>query len=199
MQDQVIPILLGFVLTTLIGGLFASYLQQRSWQHQKASEVCESFSALLDKRWYRMDRLLSAIWRYSEGRPIVGTLESRLAAYDEVLLEWNDQLNGRLATIGAYFGGDVRYFVDDFAYKAFKDAGAELEELYRRAVSGERLDADALKSAKSKVKALNSVVYDLSEVLMIRLRAGRVGRSAPGVPGEPRVRKILRKYKSRSR
>lgn len=68
MWDKTVPILLGFVLTTMIGGLFASFLQQRSWRHQnevrlheedhkRASEVCRSLAGLVDKRWYRMQRL----------------------------------------------------------------------------------------------------------------------------------------------
>ncbi len=41
MWDQALPILLGFVLTTIIGGLFASFLQQRSWQHQNELRLHE--------------------------------------------------------------------------------------------------------------------------------------------------------------
>ena len=55
MWDNVLPILLGFVLTTLIGGVFASFLQQQSWRYQnaarlreeerqKASDVCQRIS-----------------------------------------------------------------------------------------------------------------------------------------------------------
>ena len=69
MWDNVLPILLGFVLTTVIGGLFASVLQQRSWRYQnaarlreeerqKASDVCQKISSLVDKRLYRMQRML---------------------------------------------------------------------------------------------------------------------------------------------
>jgi hypothetical protein len=39
--NQALPILLGFVLTTIIGGLFASLLQQRSWRHQNESRLRE--------------------------------------------------------------------------------------------------------------------------------------------------------------
>ncbi len=41
MWDNVVPILLGFVLTTVIGGLFASLLQQRSWRYQNAARLRE--------------------------------------------------------------------------------------------------------------------------------------------------------------
>jgi len=62
--QQVVSILLGFLLTTIVGGIFASFLQQRSWRYQnrsklyeedrqRASDACTSLSSLIDKRCYR--------------------------------------------------------------------------------------------------------------------------------------------------
>src|SRR5439155_24505505 len=98
MWDQALPILLGFVLTTIIGGLFASFLQQRSWRHQnelrlreedvdRASGVCRSLSALVDKRWYRMQRLLWATLAHRKGQLARDVLDARLRDYDQVLLD----------------------------------------------------------------------------------------------------------------
>ncbi len=55
---QVVSIAIGFVLTTLVGGWWASRLQERSWDRQnrlrleeeereRAAEVCRELSALL--------------------------------------------------------------------------------------------------------------------------------------------------------
>jgi hypothetical protein len=51
----------GFLLTTVLGGLLGTYLQERSWSHQnearlqeaelrRAEAVCQPVSGLLDKR-----------------------------------------------------------------------------------------------------------------------------------------------------
>jgi len=195
-SDQVLSIVLGFVLTTLIGGAFASYLQQRSWQHQKASDISESVAALVDKRWYRMQRLLSAIVARNDGRPLGDLLEKRLADYDAVLMEWNDQLNSRLATVGAYFGDDVRHYLDTVVNEDFRDTGEALESLYRVVIAGERLDSGAVQATTAKVQRLNNLAYNLSFVVMVRLREGRIGRRAPDVRGERYVKAVLRKSKA---
>src|SRR5262245_45019156 len=153
MWENLVPIVLGFVLTTVIGGLFASFLQHRSWQyqnasrlreeeHQKASEVCQRITGLVDKRLYRMERLLWAVTGRADGRVTVEVVNGRLREYDKVLLEWNDQLNARLAVVGAYFGKDVRDFLDHVVYEAFKKTGRRIEDLYRQVVDSDatRLD-----------------------------------------------------------
>lgn len=198
MWDNVVPILLGFVLTTVIGGLFASLLQQRSWRYQnaarlreeerqKASDVCQRVSSLVDKRLYRMQRLLSAVTGRAAGHVTADTVSDRLRAYDEVLLEWNDQLNARLAVVGAYFGKDVRDFLDRVVYEAFKEAGQRIEDLHRQvaAAGGEvRLDDDAVERARAALARLNHLAYRLGVTMMVRVREERVGSAAPGVLGE---------------
>jgi hypothetical protein len=201
--DQTLPILLGFVLTTIIGGLFASLLQQRSWSHQnelrlreedltRAGNVCQTLSALVDKRWYRMQRLLFGIVGRAEGTVTREVLEARLSEYDQVLFEWNDELNARLAIVGAYFGRDLRDFLDRVVYEEFKDAGQQLEALYHAVASGNGtgLEPDATAPARTKLDTLNNVAYQLSFAMMIRIREGKVGRRAPAVIGETAISEI---------
>src|SRR5262249_54672906 len=113
------------------------------------------------------------------------------------LMEWNDELNGRLAIIGAYFGDDVRSFVHGVVYEEFKNAGKRLEELLR-SITGSadaNLDDAAARAAQAHIDRLDILTYDLSFVMMVRLREGRVGRSAPDVLGEEHVRTILTKWR----
>jgi hypothetical protein len=89
------------------------FLQLRSWRYQKrralreeerqkASDVCQRISSLVDKRLYRLQRLLWAIVGCANGRMTAEAIDDRLHEYDEVLYEWNDELNARLAVVGAY-------------------------------------------------------------------------------------------------
>jgi hypothetical protein len=72
------PILLGFLLTTVLGGFLGVYLQQRSWAHRfkverataerdRAVQVFEETSRLLDRRLYRMRRLAWTLKRSTTG------------------------------------------------------------------------------------------------------------------------------------
>lgn len=197
MWDNVLPTLLGFVLTTVIGGLFASYLQQRSWRYQnaarlreeerrKASDVCQRITGLVDKRLYRMERLLSAVVDHASDHVTSDALNDRFHEYDEVLFEWNDQLNARLAVVGAYFGEDVRKFLKEVVYEAFTNAGQHLEILYREVSSAASMGLNdcAVGGAEAEIKRLNHFAYQLGVTMMVRVREERVGSTAPGAAGE---------------
>jgi hypothetical protein len=58
-METLVPLVVGFVLTTVLGGLLGTYLQWRTWDHQnetrlreeelrRAGAVCQPVSGLLD-------------------------------------------------------------------------------------------------------------------------------------------------------
>jgi hypothetical protein len=189
MDPEIVRLLVGFVLTTVLGGVLGSYLQQRSWKHQnevhlkeeglkQAKAVCESVSRLLDKRLYRMLRLYYACDGYAQGSISKEVLEQRLRDYDNVLYEWNDGLNLNLALIGTYFGKSAREYLDFNIYERFKAAGSSLEQAYR-AVSQESHANFPFDELHSQLDQLNDKVYRLGVFMMTQLREGQVGGSAP--------------------
>src|SRR5215469_5497440 len=108
LANEIIPLVVGFVLTTVLGGLLGSWLQQRTWNRQnevqlrqdelrRADDVCHSVSTLLDKRLYRMRRLYFALASDPELPERSDRVETCLKEYDAVLYEWNDSLNLNLA------------------------------------------------------------------------------------------------------
>jgi hypothetical protein len=141
MSETLLAVILGFLLTTVVGGFLGYSLQQRSWSHQhrvqaaadrreKATQLFDELSRLLDKRLYRMRRLY---WSLLGDRP-GGTSEesrARMATYVEILYEWNDSVNRNLALLQSYFGHGLRAHLDDVIGAKFRDLGAELEQLYR--------------------------------------------------------------------
>jgi len=178
----------GFVLTTVLGGLLGSWLQQRSWDHQNASrlieeeqrradQVCQQLSQLLDKRLYRMLRLYYAVHPTPDRELSQEILEQRLAAYDAALFEWNDRLNLNLAQVGTYFGEPARDWLAHEIYESFQDAGGRLEAAYRGVRAGRAPDGAA--DLQRDLNALNDQVYRLGVFMMTQLRGGHVGRDAP--------------------
>ncbi len=105
-MDELIPLIVGFLLTTVLGGVLGMFLQQRAWKHQnearlseeefrRADAIAEAISQLLDKRLYRMLRLFYALRRLGrdEGSPEI--VEQRLGDYNAVLYEWNEKSQSR--------------------------------------------------------------------------------------------------------
>src|SRR5262249_24074915 len=135
----------------------------------------------------RMQRLLWAVIGHAGGHVTLDVLNNRLRDYDKVLLEWNDQLNARLAVVGAYFGKDVRDFLDQVVYEAFKKAGQRIEDLHHRVVDSDAerlLDDRTIDDVNAEMARLNHLAYQLGLTMMVRVREQRIGSSAPGVLGE---------------
>jgi hypothetical protein len=195
-------IALGFVLTTIVGGGWAAILQSASWrkQHQRqqrdetlrrSADVCSQISGLLDKRWYRMYRLYFAIRRAyedEENQRARDNFENSLAEYNEILREWNDHLNANLALVYTYFGHKAR---KDLAtiYEEFSAIGGELDRAGRAVLQHqkptetfsnlEREFGGSQEPATGHSGELSDRVYQFVKNVMIQLREGQVGESAP--------------------
>jgi len=199
MDPAIVNLFLGFLLTTVLGGVLGSYLQQRAWNHQneahlkeeelkRSGEVCESISQLLDKRLYRMRRLYFACQGYAQGILAKEVLERRLQDYDEVLYEWNDKLKLNLALIGTYFGKLAHAYLN-LVYQSFKDTGSQLEEAYRTA-NQQPNTPFGFSDLLHPLDQLNQQVYGLGAFMMTQLRGGQVGRRAPEpLPASPSLLK----------
>lgn len=186
--DELIPLIVGFLLTTVLGGVLGTFLQQRAWKHQnearlseeefrRADAIAEAISQLLDKRLYRMLRLFYALRRLSRDEGSLEIVEQRLGDYNAVLYEWNDRINLNLALIGTYFGESARAWLDDNIYETFQRVGSAIEDQYRAAIRHEQIEIpDAL---ETELLALNDQLYRLGVFTSTQLRAGCVGRRAP--------------------
>lgn len=192
-MDNTIGIVLGFALTTVAGGWWASYLQQRAWKRQnevrllegaidQARDACQSITSLLDRRLYRMQRLMWAATSQDPDGLDEAELERRRQDYISVLFEWNDHLNTNLSMIGTYFGGIARDALDQL-YEDFRRVGAEVEVLVRAARIGETTtDRAATLASEFEGRhsgSLNDRVYQFGLRVMSQLCEGQVGQAAP--------------------
>jgi hypothetical protein len=187
-MESIVGIVIGFALTTLVGGWWAARLQERSWDRQndvrlreaeseRASAVCQELMGLLDRRLYRMQRLLWAAAAAAD----TSELERRRQEYTDVLFAWNDHLNTNLSLVGTFFGDEARAYLDGL-YENFAGVGQRVEAVVRAARSGEgttgRAQQIALEFEGREAGSLNDRVYQFGLMLMGQLRDGRVGRYA---------------------
>jgi peptidoglycan hydrolase-like protein with peptidoglycan-binding domain len=188
MGQQLLLLVVGFVLTSVLGALLGYFLQNRTWAHQhdvqrrdeerqQSLKAFEEISLLLDRRLYRMRRLYWAARRTAQGADDKTRLTSARDDYREVLAEWNDKLNRTLALAETYFGSHTRTQLEE-VYDEFVVTGRGLEEIVKmaQAAEAERID---LPRFGYRLSRLSHRVYELN-VRMLRLLADeRIGRSAP--------------------
>lgn len=181
MGDQIILLLAGFILTTVLGGILGYLLQNRSWEHQNnvrlleaelqaSLKVFEETSRLMDKRLYSMRMLF---WRLNDVNSDQETIEKYMELYRAVLYEWNENLNRNLALIQCYFVPELRDQMDFYIYEEFKSIGVLLEEGYRKRISGQLL-AD-FSDVEAKVNALSFVAYKFNIRMIEAIQQNKVG------------------------
>jgi hypothetical protein len=182
MGDQVLLLLLGFMLTTVAGGLLGYVFQRRAWSHQfqaqrrsaerdAATSALNELSSLLDKRRYRM---LLVYWRLDWEDAL--ELDRSIASYREVLEEWNDGLNRRLALVATHFGSDLKHELD-ILYEEYREAGGLLEQAIRERRAGSTA-ADRTALAE-RLERLNLRNYRFTEAGLAAIVVGRVGNDLP--------------------
>src|SRR5204863_5791423 len=134
MTKTLVPVFVGFLLTTVLGGVLGYIFQQRGWNHQykvqlqrqereRAVAIFEEVSRLMDRRLYRLKLLY---WSLPAGRAD-GTrsplAEPRMDDYRQVLYEWNDSINRNLALVQQYFGEAMHKRLDNVIGSAFVSLG----------------------------------------------------------------------------
>ena len=185
MAEQLIILTVGFILTSVIGGLLAYFFQNRSWKYQNTEKLAESerstatvvyedISKLLDKRLYRMRQLY---WKLDDLNLEPEVLEKYMNDYRDILYEWNDRLNRNLALTQAYFGDEIRTVLEHTIFEEFKRIGVLLEQSYLQKkknsniVNSEQISKDLAK--------LSNTIYLINLRMIELIQNGKVGVFKP--------------------
>jgi hypothetical protein len=167
--DQVLLLILGFVLTTVVGGVLGYYYQRRTWDANRresertaAGSVFDEISRAMDERLYRMRLVYWSLKQRDEDRILAA-----MAEYRGALIKWNDNLNRNLALAFRYFGRDVWAFLSGVLYEEFAIIGRHLEDRYRHRGDKDRPPDDAarLYVTGRRMQALSNDIYDLNRFI----------------------------------
>ena len=179
MADQVVLLVLGFVLTSVIGGVLGYYFQRRTWdanrreaERSAAAAVFDDISRRMDERLYRMRLLYWSLRAGDEDR-----IAAAIAEYRATLVKWNDNLNRNLALVQRYFGREVWAFLSSVLYEEFAIIGRHLEGWYRR-----RRDRDLGSDEEAqlfvtgrRLQALGNDIFELNRLMIAMIQRGGVG------------------------
>jgi hypothetical protein len=191
MADQVVLLVVGFVLTTVVGGVLGYYFQRRTWDANRresertaAADVFDAISRAMDERLYRMRLVYWGLKGGDEDR-----ISAAMNEYRAALVKWNDNLNRNLALVQRYFGREVWVFLSEVVYEEFAIIGRHLEGAYRG--RGERQLGSAEEARFSvtgrRLQALSNDIFELNRLMIAMVQRGRVGLYLDEAKdGEPR-------------
>lgn len=177
---EVTPVAVGFILTTLLGGLLGHHLQNRSWRFQRqeslrelhqaeATKIFDEVSCLLDQRLYRMSLVRWALERHPLDTKL---LDARWAMYRRSVFKWNDKVNRNRALVARYFGDDASQRFELSIGEGFVEYGRELEKCYREQRSPTPEEKGVIQSLSER---MTSAIWNFDNDLVERIRDGRVG------------------------
>ena len=160
--QELVLLLLGFVLTTIIGGAVGARFQERSWTHEHLVQVCETardtrntgvakLSDLMDKRLLKMRQLA---WKLERAHSIAEVDQER-QGNRETRDEWAMQLNSNLAFVQANFGDQAKETLQQDITGGFGNIHNEFNALFE---SG-KIDKSVVSHIEADIDALNPTIY----------------------------------------
>ena len=160
--QELVLLLLGFELTTVIGGAVGARFQERSWTHEHLVQVCETardtrttgvakLSDLMDRRLLRMRQLA---WKL-ESAHSVAEVDQERQGNREARDEWAMQLNSNLAFVQSNFGDQAKETLQQDITGGFGNIHKEFKDLFE---SG-KIDKSAVSRIEADIDALNPTIY----------------------------------------
>ncbi|MEA2559110.1 MAG: hypothetical protein QOH06_614, partial [Acidobacteriota bacterium] len=130
-RHEITKLILGFVLTTLVGGAL-TFLYERSQERQRireqrrieATKVFESISELMDTRLYKWRQVA---WAVEDGKS-AEEIWVKYDDYQKTLREWSFSLNRNRALLCRYFGPEVGQTFEGEVIYGFKEVQDSLRE-----------------------------------------------------------------------
>ena len=191
-KHEINLIVLGFLLTTLGGGILTFLYQwiqdNRRAQSDKmqaelnimeqrrtqATALFNEISPLIDTRLYNWRRLAWGL----EGSIPEDSLKARYTEYMHVFFEWNHNLNKNRALICRFFGPQLGEQFEEVIMPELRELHNTIISIYRTPRSFRHIiPSDSLNSLADPV---NDVIYQFNNSMSELIRSGNVGLTDPG-------------------
>jgi hypothetical protein len=177
--QEVVLLVLGFILTTIVGGFLADRVQRRAWIQQHQIQICESeqdarikgFAQLSDRMDTRLLRMRELAWALEHAKNL-RDVEQERKLNREARDDWSSRVNSTLAFTQVYFGSDYYNTLYDLN-TGFGDLFAKFNPIFD---SG-KPDPKAAHEIEDALDGFNPKVYAF-DLAMQQTVAARTGNSA---------------------
>lgn len=191
-MEAILSVIVGFLLTGLIGNRLIQRWQARNWFLQQRflgqekeyialRELADEIAILLGARIYRMRRLAWAIPNAAKE-----TIDKAHAEYDEILKRWNERLPSffiRLPMLGQH---ELAQRLEATIQHAFVDAGRTIQELRAKRDRGGTIRQPDAGRIEKQLNVLQGRSIEFSKALLRAVHANRVdvyfGKRIPFTP-----------------
>lgn len=176
-SKELFLVVVGFVLTGVVGTILAALSQWINWRFQNAAtrrqievegatKLFEEISTLLDRRSYRVRQIIYGLRGHT--REECG---KRMQEYRALLFEWNDRINRNLSMVQRYFGKEMREKLEFEIFAEFRSVGHSLETEYKT----DPPDRKKLQQIVERVNSLSAVIYSF-DMMMLKTIEANIGK-----------------------
>jgi len=177
--NELILLTISFIMTVIVEGIISLMIQNRTWDHQNlekikteeignAQKVFEEVSTAIDSRMYLTKRLL---WGYTTKKN-KEVIKERFNKYDEIIYDWNLNLNRRMSLINRYFGWDLRNIFERDVHDKFRIISSKLDYLIR-------INSRSINEYTKILEELDQIadnMYGYNVTLLARIKKERIGK-----------------------
>jgi hypothetical protein len=167
MASTLISLVLGFILTGLIGAWLSQQWQHRSWINQQQilgeektyndlKAVSDELASLSAKRLWRMRRLLFAV----RGADIEKA-KLRREEYDSIISDWNEKFVSFSVRLTLFATWHLTKQLEELQ-TTFAHVGAELERACNTRVGGTAVQRRDLANLEQRMRALSHEVFSFN-------------------------------------
>jgi len=178
-MSTIIAVIVGFVLTGLIGNRLVQAWQQRTWLlqqrflgHEKEylalKDLADEVASLLGARIYRTQRLILSL-RGSSGEQ----LSSRAADYDDIVRRWNERLTSfyvRLPLLASY---DLARRLESAIQQKLVRTGSNVDELVQQRLTGRAIDRQIIGDIMRTINLIQGSAISFNKELLRVVEARR--------------------------
>ena len=176
---DLIHLIIGFGLTTLLGTIVANYFQNKTWEkdtnselitveRQAATEVFKEISSLMDKRLYRSKQILKALSKENYSN---NNIEDYEEDYSNSVDEWNENITRILASTQRYFGTEQMRKIRSDLDPNFKS----LKKIFEQNWKESELNPFDKSRAFDLITSLELNIFQFNLELITKIQNSKVG------------------------
>jgi len=171
-MTSIISVIVGFVLTGLIGNKLVQAWQARNWLLQQRfmgqekeyvalKELADEIAVLLGARIYHMQRLAASLTSSSNEK-----LAARIADYEDILKRWNERLTSFYVRLPLLASSYLAPNLESSIQLTLVEIGANIEDQLRRRNAGDNADKKSVIKIQNRLNAIQGKAISFNKSML---------------------------------